>query len=64
MTVATESARRLSEIEDDLREAARIRDESTRKVLTSILKRQAEHYRKLVAIERDRAEHGEHGPQD
>ena len=43
---------KLDEIETNLREAAGIQDELVRRILTAILLRQAEHYRKLEQLER------------
>ncbi len=57
-TKQTENRVKLDSIEANLREAAGVRDELVRKILTAMLQRQAEHFRKLEQVARaTRAQH-------
>ena len=51
-TKQTENRVKLESIETNLREAAGVRDELVRKILTAMLQRQAEHFRKLEQVQR------------
>ena len=51
--IRTDTREKLEAIEGNLREAAGIQDDLVRKILTAILQRQADHYRKLDHLERD-----------
>jgi hypothetical protein len=51
--IRTDTREKLEAIEGNLREAAGIQDDLVRKILTAILHRQAEHYRKLDHLERE-----------
>jgi hypothetical protein len=55
-TKQTENRVKLDSIEANLREAAGVQDELVRKILTAMLQRQADHFRKLEQVERSTRE--------
>ena len=50
--VTAETQQMLDRIEMDLRDVAGVRDHLTRKILTAILQRQVEYYRKIAALDK------------
>ena len=51
-TTRSDARQKLDAIEANLREAAGVQDELVRKILTAMLQRQAEHFRKMEQLER------------
>ena len=52
VTIRSEIRTKLDEIEVNLREAAGVKDDLVRKILTAMLQRQADYFRKLERLER------------